>query len=68
MRQRVKDFTKVLYCRYPTVQDYSIPAWGKSVLRGMASWRYSTGRYGNAWELDWAKRAIPLRQPQRESL
>lgn len=68
MRQRVKDFTKVLYCRYPTVQDYSIPRWGKSVLRGMASWRYATGRYGNAWELDWARKAIPLRQPQRESL
>jgi anaerobic magnesium-protoporphyrin IX monomethyl ester cyclase len=68
MRQRVKDFAKVLYCRYPTVQDYSIPAWGKSVLRGMAAWRYRTGRYGNAWELDWARKAIPLRQPQRDSI
>jgi anaerobic magnesium-protoporphyrin IX monomethyl ester cyclase len=68
MRQRVKDFAKVLYCRYPTAQDYSTPAWGKSVLRGMASWRYATGRYGNAWELDWARKLIPLRQPQRDSL
>jgi anaerobic magnesium-protoporphyrin IX monomethyl ester cyclase len=68
IRQRVKDFAKVLYCRYPTVQDYSIPAWGKSVLRGMAAWRYRTGRYGNAWELDWARKAIPLRQPQRDSI
>jgi anaerobic magnesium-protoporphyrin IX monomethyl ester cyclase len=68
MRQRVKDFAKVLACRFPTVQDYSTPKWGKSVLRGMASWRYASGRYGNPWELDWARNAIPLRQPQRDSL
>lgn len=68
MRQRVRDFARVLYCRYPTVQDYSVPGWGKSMLRGMASWRYATGRYGNAWELDWVRKMILLRQPQRDSL
>jgi anaerobic magnesium-protoporphyrin IX monomethyl ester cyclase len=68
MRQRVKDFAKVLYCRFPTVQDYSVPAWGKSLLRVMASWRYASGRYGHPRELDWARRAIPLRQPQRDGL
>jgi len=68
MRQRVKDFAKVLACRFPTVQDYAVPKWGKSLLSGMASWRYATGRYGNAWELDWARKMIPLRQPQRDSL
>ncbi len=68
MRRRVNDFAKVLYCRFPTVQDYATPAWGKSILSGLASWRYATGRYGRAWELDLARRLIPLRQPQTQSL
>jgi hypothetical protein len=38
------------------------------VLRGLASWRYAGGRYDSPWELDLAKRFIPLREPQRESL
>ena len=58
----------MLYCRYPTVQDYATPNWGKRVLEITASWRYSSGRYGNPWELDLLRSFIPLREPQRESL
>jgi radical SAM superfamily enzyme YgiQ (UPF0313 family) len=68
MRQRVKDFAKVLGCRFPTVQDYSTPKWGKTMLRGLASWRYASRMYSNPWELDLARKYIPLRQPQRDSL
>ena len=68
MRQRVKDFAKVLYCRYPTVQDYHTPLWGKSLLKSLASWRYASGHYSRAWEIDVARRLIPLREPQKESL
>lgn len=68
MRQKVKDFARVLACRFPTVQDEATPAWGKAVLRGLASWRYATGRYQSAWELDLARRLIPLRDPQHEGL
>lgn len=68
LRQRVKDFARVLACRFPTVQDYRTPAWGKAILRTMARFRYETGRYENPWELDLARRLIPLREPQRESL
>jgi radical SAM superfamily enzyme YgiQ (UPF0313 family) len=68
MRQRVKDFGKVLSCRFPTVQDYATPAWGKRLLRTAAAWRYSSGRYGSPWELDVLRRLIPLREPQRDSL
>ena len=68
LRHRVKDFAKVLACRFPTVQDYSTPAWRKTLLRGLASWRYATRSYGNPWELDAARKFIPLRQPQSESL
>ena len=68
MRQRIKDFAKVVACRFPTVQDHTIPAWGRFALRSLASWRYATGWYGKSWELDIARRLIPLREPQRESL
>src|SRR3990172_1149955 len=64
LRQRVRDFSKVLYCRFPTVQDYSTPAWGKQLLKGLARWRYATGRYSNSYELDLARRWIRLREPQ----
>ena len=68
MRQRIKDFAKIVSCRFPTVQDHTTPAWGKFALRSLASWRYATGWYGKSWELDIARRLIPLREPQRESL
>ncbi len=68
MRRRVKDFSRVLGCRFPTVQDHRTPLWGKSILREMSRWRYSTGRYENPWELNLARRFIPLREPQKESL
>lgn len=68
VKRRVKDFAKVLGCRFPTVQDHQTPAWGKAVLQTLASWRYATGVYGRPWELDVARRLIPLREPQRESL
>lgn len=68
MRQRVKDFSRVLYCKFPTVQDYATPPWAKRVISYMASWRYASGRYGNPMELDLATRLIRLREPQRESI
>jgi radical SAM superfamily enzyme YgiQ (UPF0313 family) len=68
MRQRVKDFATVLGCRFPTVQDYRTPAWGKAALRHLAGWRYTTRRYSHPWELKLARRLIPLREPQRDSL
>jgi hypothetical protein len=68
IRQRVQGFAKVLACRYPTAQDWSTPAWGKAALRTLAGWRWSTGRWENPWELEMARKVIPLRDPQRESL
>ena len=68
MRQRVKDFTRVLACRFPTVQDYRTPQWGKAILKGLSSWRYAADYYNRPWELELAHRMIPLREPQKESL
>jgi anaerobic magnesium-protoporphyrin IX monomethyl ester cyclase len=68
LRRRVSDFATVLGCRFPTVQDHHTPAWGKALLRGLASWRYGTGRYGSPWELALAQRLLKVREPQSESL
>lgn len=68
VRRRVRDFATVLGCRFPTVQDHTAPAWARSLLSGLASWRYRTGVYGRPWELALARRAVRLRQPQSESL
>jgi len=58
----------VLACRFPTVQDVGMPAWGRAVLRELARWRYATKCYGRPVELDLARRLIPLRTPQEEGL
>jgi radical SAM superfamily enzyme YgiQ (UPF0313 family) len=67
-RQRVKDFGRVLGCRFPTMQDYSTSVLGKAVLRNLARWRYSTRYYDHSWELAIAQRLIRLRDPRRQSL
>jgi anaerobic magnesium-protoporphyrin IX monomethyl ester cyclase len=67
-RQRVKDFARVIACRFPTIQDYRTPAWGKAVLQTLSRIRYSTGRYGNPLELRISQRLIGMRDPRAESL
>jgi anaerobic magnesium-protoporphyrin IX monomethyl ester cyclase len=68
LRRRVRDFARVLGCRFPTVQDYRTPAWGKAVLRGLARWRYARQRYDRPWELALAHRLIPLREPKSQGI
>ena len=58
----------MLSCRFPTLQDYRTPRWGKALLKGLAGWRYARECYDNPRELALARRLIPLREPQSESL
>lgn len=67
-RRRVKDFALVLGCRFPTVQDYSTPRWGKALLRALASWRYGSGVYARPRELRFVAERLRLREPRSESL
>jgi anaerobic magnesium-protoporphyrin IX monomethyl ester cyclase len=68
LRTRIRDFTTVLGCRFPTVMDVRASRWGKLALRGLASWRFRYGKYGQPWELDLCKRLISLRDPRVLSL
>jgi anaerobic magnesium-protoporphyrin IX monomethyl ester cyclase len=64
LHQRIRDFTTVLGCRFPTVMDVRAPPWGKSTLRALASWRYRYRKYDRPWELDLWKKLIQLRDPR----
>ena len=68
MRDRIRDFTTVLGCRFPTITDIRSPYWGKSALRTLASWRYRFQRYERPWELDFSKRFIRLWDPRVSGL
>jgi anaerobic magnesium-protoporphyrin IX monomethyl ester cyclase len=68
LRSRIRDFTTVLGCRFPTVTDIRSPYWGKSALRTLASWRYRFERYERPWELNFSKRFIRLWDPRVSGL
>jgi len=68
LRRRIRDFVTVLRCRFPTVQDTGSPRWAKTMLCGLAGWRYATRRYDRPWELAAAHRLIGLLDPRADSL
>jgi anaerobic magnesium-protoporphyrin IX monomethyl ester cyclase len=68
LRDRIRDFTTVLGCRFPTVMDVRASQWGKLALKSLASWRFRYGRYGRPWELDLCKRVVRLKDPRVLSL
>ena len=68
LRRRIRDFTTVLGCRFPTVTDVRSPHWGKNALRALASWRYRYRRYQGPWELDAARRFVRLWDPRLAGL
>ena len=68
LRQRIVDFTTVLGCRFPTIMDIRASAWGKKALRALASWRYSSQRYNNPWELRVSRKIIKHWDPRVMSL
>jgi anaerobic magnesium-protoporphyrin IX monomethyl ester cyclase len=68
LRQRIKDFTTVLGCRFPTITDVRCATWGKAALRALSSWRYRYQRYGRPWELDVARKFVRLWDPRASGL
>lgn len=68
LRQRIRDFTTVLGCRFPTITDIRSPTIAKRALRVLSSWRYRFERYDRPWELDLSKQFIKLHDPRAASL
>lgn len=68
IRRHIRDFERVLACRFPTVQDHRLGPRRRALLSGLARWRYERGVYAHAWELEAARRLLRLRRPEREGL
>jgi radical SAM superfamily enzyme YgiQ (UPF0313 family) len=68
LRRRIRDFTTVLGCRFPTITDVRSPPLAKRALRVLSSWRYRFECYDRPWELDISKRFIKLHDPRAASL
>jgi anaerobic magnesium-protoporphyrin IX monomethyl ester cyclase len=68
LRERIRDFTTVLGCRFPTITDVRSPPWGKAALQALASWRYRYQRYSRPWELDLSRKFIRLWDPRVSGL
>jgi anaerobic magnesium-protoporphyrin IX monomethyl ester cyclase len=68
LHRRIRDFTTVLGCRFPTRTDVRSAPWGKAALRTLASWRYRYRRYDRPWELDFSRKFIRLWDPRVSSL
>jgi anaerobic magnesium-protoporphyrin IX monomethyl ester cyclase len=68
LRERIRDFTTVLGCRFPTITDVRSSNWGKAALQALASWRYRYQRYGRPWELDLSRKFIQLWDPRVSGL
>jgi hypothetical protein len=68
LRRRIRDFTTVLGCRFPTITDIRSPSWGKMALSALAAWRYGLQRYERPWELDFSKKIIRLWDPRVSGL
>jgi anaerobic magnesium-protoporphyrin IX monomethyl ester cyclase len=64
----IDNFETVLSSRWPTIQDLHLPAWGRTLLKTLSSWRYSMGIYQFPVELQLAQQLISLRKPRLESL
>lgn len=68
LRQRIRDFTMVLGCRFPTITDVRSPGWSKVTLQALASWRYSLQQYRRPWELEMSRKVIRLWDPRVSGL
>ncbi len=64
----VDDFELVVSSRWPTMQDFRMPVWGRWLLQSLSSWRYALGVYRSPVELRWAQQVVELRKPRLESL
>jgi hypothetical protein len=67
-KRLIEDFELVVSSRWPTVQDIRAPKWGRTLLKTLSAWRYSSHFYRFPSELRWAHRFIDLRRPKQESV
>lgn len=62
----IQHFETVLNAMYPTVSDFRIRGWKKTILRSLAFWRYRLGIYQYPYELKLLLRIWKYRQPEEQ--
>lgn len=67
-KRLIDAFETVMECRWPTVQDITLPRWARTALKTLSSWRYALGVYARPVELELAQRLLGPRKPKLESL
>ena len=66
MIDTIKNFETVLNGYYPTVSDFRIRGFKKTILRSVSSWRYKTGIYHYPYEIKALHKLWKYRQPEIE--
>jgi radical SAM superfamily enzyme YgiQ (UPF0313 family) len=64
MIDTIQNFETVLNGYYPTVSDFRIRGFKKSVLQSVSSWRYKTGIYHYPYEIKVLHKLWKYRQPE----
>ncbi|MBI4546087.1 MAG: cobalamin B12-binding domain-containing protein [Gemmatimonadetes bacterium] len=64
IKQRVRNFERVLNAYYPTVTDTRIRGWKRALLRGLGGWRYRTQTYSLPLELRVLQRVFRYQRPE----
>ena len=64
LRERISNFELVIKSRFPTATDIRFTAPFRAVLKGLASWRWTTRRFGAPYELKLMHRLVKLRSPE----
>jgi len=67
-KRLIDNFELVITSRWPTMQDISLPRWGRWLLKLLSDWRYRLSFYSFPFELRWTQRYFKLRKPKEESL
>ncbi len=66
MIDTIKNFETVLNGKYPTVSDFRIKGYKKSLLQLASNWRYNTGFYKYPYEIKVLHKVWKYRQPEIE--
>ncbi|UPT69303.1 MAG: B12-binding domain-containing radical SAM protein [Flavobacterium sp. JAD_PAG50586_2] len=66
MIDTIKNFETVLNGYYPTVSDFRIRGFKRTILTSVASWRYRTGIYDYPYEIKALHKLWKYRQPEIE--
>jgi len=66
MVDKIRDFETVLNGRYPTVSDFRVKGWKRTLLKAVSHWRYRTGFYRFPYEIKAMHKLWKYRQPEIE--